>query len=281
MPVPRIIWSYWESDSEFLPSIIQFCAESWVRNSGFSEIRILTPRTLSGWLESSDLPRTFWEMPPVKRANAVRLALLKEHGGVWMDAGVAVSAPIDDFVNQVTRLSGFFAFQGIASDRILTTWFLASNRGNAFVAEWSRRYNEFFARPRIHEAHSPAKSPSWLATHALYSLKNSVLGGSSYRTAFWALWPVSALPFYPYFIMHYIAGAMVRRQIYKAMFEKMEFVGASNSLKIRSLFDKRQINENVLREIAVLACVHKLDGYRSYSAEDLRVLRRVFFGDAQ
>jgi len=281
LPVPRVIWSYWESDSESLPPIIEFCAESWVRNSGISEIRTLTPLTIDSYLVDSDLPRFFWDLPPVKRANAVRLALLTKYGGVWMDAGVAVSGPIDEFVDWATQSSGFFAFQGISRDRILTTWFLAANPENTFVAEWSRRYNKFFSRRKLHETHSPTKSPSRLATHTLYLLKNSVLGGSDARTARWALWPASSLPIYPYFIMHYIAGAMVRQPVFKSIFDAMRFVGASKSLKIRSIFNQGRVEAQVLGEIAGDVPIHKLDGYRSYSPGELRLLRKVFWGDPQ
>ena len=73
---------------------------------------MLTQANLGEYLSSDELPLEFWSLPPVKRANAIRLALLSKYGGVWVDAGVALSGQVIPWLEPKTRLSGFFCFSG-------------------------------------------------------------------------------------------------------------------------------------------------------------------------
>ena len=274
--IPKILWSYWESQDEALPHIIEFCKESWHRWGGVDDIRMLTPATLGEYLSHDDLPLEFWALPPVKRANAIRLALLSKFGGVWVDAGVALSGDLTAWLEPKTRLSGFFVFQGISSDRLLTTWFIAGAPHNSFISEWSRRYNLFFDRRKLHEAHSPAKSGSKLATFALTTINGHWLRSKPSRTAWWAKPPLSLLPFYPYFIMHYIANLMLGETSYRSQLENVEYVKPAKSLLLRHLLDKGKFSHQSAREACRAVPIHKLDGYRNYSDEELETLRTVF-----
>jgi len=237
---------------------------------------MLTQANLGEYLCSDELPLEFWSLPPVKRANAIRLALLSKYGGVWVDAGVALSGQVMPWLEPKTRLSGFFVFQGVGSDRLLTTWFIASEPHNSFISEWSRRYNLFFDRRKLHEAHSPAKSSSKLATHALMSINGKWLRSKPSRTAWWAKPPLSWLPFYPYFIMHYIATSMISETSYRSRLGDVEYVKPVNSLRLRHLLDKGEFSRQSAEEASKAVPIHKLDGYRDYSVEELATMRKVF-----
>ena len=280
--VQNICWSYWESTSGRKPDIVTFCERSWKSNGGFGDIKLLTPLTLPDYLGERDLPSQFRNMPPVKKANAIRLALLSKYGGYWLDAGVAVSAGVENWVLQKCSEEGFFAFQGVGNDRLLATWFLASARKNPFVAEWSRLYNKFFSRRRIHEVHSQTKSPSRLATHVLARLNGTWLRSSPTRTALWAKPPLRWLPFYPYFIMHYIANKIVEEPRFGRDFASVHFEPAGAPLRLRQVFSLARSPSREAIEAAVSAVpIHKLNTYRDYDEETLRTLYDVFSLDSR
>ena len=275
--VQNICWSYWESSSSPKPEIISFCERSWKSNGGFDDIKLLTPLTLPDYLGERDLPSHFEHMPPVKKANAIRLALLSKYGGYWLDAGVAVSSGVEDWVSEKLSEEGFFAFQGVGKDRLLATWFLASTRKNPFVAEWSRLYNEFFSRRRIHEVHSQTKSPSSLATHVLARLNGTWLRSSPTRTALWAKPPLRWLPFYPYFIMHYLANKILEEPRFGRDFASVRFEPAGAPLRLRQVFSLERSPSREAIEAAVSAIpIHKLNTYRHYDEKTLRVLYEAF-----
>ena len=176
---PNTLWSYWESDSSILPPIVETCHRSWSGVGSFASVHLLMPEDLPKYLSSNDLPSRFQEMPPVKRANPVRLALLSRHGGYWVDAGVLTKGPVDDWVKPKASSHGFFVFQDVDRSRILDTWFISGTPHSAFLREWRIRYQKFFDRRRIHEAHSLHKTP--------FKTRNSHHRGSKQATTLGAL----------------------------------------------------------------------------------------------
>lgn len=275
--VPNTVWSYWESDSPDLPPIVEICVKSWSATGAAASVNFLTPETLCDYLDPTDLPKRFGQMPPVKKANAVRLAVLARHGGHWCDAGVLLTAPIGPWIAQRSATPGFFVFRDVDRSRVLDTWFISGTPASLFLREWANHYRRFFDRDRMHEAHSLYKTPSRIATHIIV-LINKRLRKSPARTALWAKPPLSLFPMYPYFIMHYIANGLLRDRTLREEFDSMSKVLASRALAMRTLLDHNRLTETRAEKIARDVPVHKLNTYRSYSEQELSILRRLSEG---
>ena len=270
--IPNTLWSYWESPLETLPPIVQTCLRSWNEIGGFTQVNLLRPSDLETYLAPSDLPLRFADLPPVKRANAIRLALLNKYGGFWADAGVLVTAPVHDWVQPKSSKMSFFVFQDVDRSRALATWFIGSHKDSVFLKEWHQRYNAFFSVRRIHDAHSLAKTPCTLATHGIVAI-NNVLGNSIPRRAAWAHFPLSRMPMYPYFIMHYIANSMLSDANLLEEFASIQKVKASLALELRKKIDRGILSTEVAVKIAEKVPIHKLDTYREYSSRELDILK--------
>lgn len=271
---PNTVWTYWESDSPTLPPIVELCKKSWSTSGGFKEVNLITPKDLARYLSADELPATFHRMPPVKKANAVRLSLLAKYGGYWCDAGVLTTGNVDEWVSPKAAPSGFFVFKDVDKSRVLDTWFIRGSSKSQFLGEWRNRYQKFFDHNRIHEAHSLAKTPSRLATHIIVAI-NKQLRSSPAKTASWARFPLSSLPMYPYFIMHYIANSMQKEPSLREEFENMETVKASRALAMRGLLDRNALNPEAAGEIACDVPIHKLNTYRTYSSKELSTLESL------
>ena len=270
--IPNVLWSYWESPDPILPPIVELCHKSWLSVGEFDEVNFLRPEDVELYLDPTDLPVRFSELPPVKKADAVRLALLAKSGGFWVDAGVLVTGPVHSWTNQRASTLGFFVFQDVDKSRVLDTWFIGGTIHSKFLKEWHLRHNRFFGRRKMHETHSLFKTPSRIATHALVAI-NKTLGRSVTRRAAWARFPLSRLPMYPYFIMHYIANSMLRSELLQAEFDSMSKVKASLALSLRSLIDRQELTPSRATSAMQSVPIHKLNTYRDYSAEELRTLR--------
>ena len=271
---PNTLWSYWESDSSILPPIVETCHRSWSGVGSFASVHLLMPEDLPKYLSSNDLPSRFQEMPPVKRANAVRLALLSRHGGYWVDAGVLTTGPVDDWVKPKASSHGFFVFQDVDRSRILDTWFISGTPHSAFLREWRIRYQKFFDRRKIHEAHSLHKTPSKIATHIIVAI-NKRLRSAPSKIAAWAKFPLARLPMYPYFIMHYIANSLLETPELQSEFASMTKIKASRALAMRGLLDKNSLTRDAAKVIASDVPIHKLNTYRTYSSEELEILESL------
>ena len=272
--IPNVLWSYWESPSNRLPAIVETCRNSWANAGKFAEIHALGPEDVFRFLRSKDLPRRFHELPPVRKADAVRLALLAQYGGFWADAGILVTAPVKSWVQPQVSDSGFFVFQDVDQSRIMDNWFIGSHQSSAFLQELYRRHNEFFDRKRMHEAHSLTKTPSKLATHSIVVIKK-MLGPSVQSTAAWAKFPLSRLPMYPYFVMHYMANAMLAYPHLAQDFSSMAKVPAAKALALRKLIDRQKLSFDRAQMPSQEVPVHKLNTYRTYSQQELAVLSQL------
>ncbi|MCL2597311.1 MAG: capsular polysaccharide synthesis protein [Paludibacter sp.] len=107
----KIIWQFWQQGiDENTPKLVLTCLNSVKKFSNGYDIIILSKETLNDYIE---LPNYVWEkfgkggftFPKV--ANLVRLYLLSAYGGVWLDATIFLTAPIDERFLEMD----FFALQ--------------------------------------------------------------------------------------------------------------------------------------------------------------------------
>ena len=107
----KIIWQFWQQGvDENTPKLVKTCFGSVEKYRGEYEVIILSRETLNDYVE---LPSFVWEKFGTggftfpKIANLVRLFLLSAYGGVWLDATIYLTAPIDK--NLLKK--AFFALQ--------------------------------------------------------------------------------------------------------------------------------------------------------------------------
>ena len=97
----KVIWQYWSQgySQENVPAVVQRCFDSVDKYSnGYTVIR-LCDETLSEYI---DLPSFVWDkynngiFGKAHFTDLVRLALLQVYGGVWLDATILLTAPLED-----------------------------------------------------------------------------------------------------------------------------------------------------------------------------------------
>ena len=108
----KIIWQFWQQGiDENTPKLVKTCFHSVKKYCGEYEVIVLSKETLNNYID--DLPDFVWkkfgtggfDFPKI--ANLVRLYLLSAYGGVWLDATIYLTAPIDE--NWLKK--DFFALQ--------------------------------------------------------------------------------------------------------------------------------------------------------------------------
>lgn len=140
--LPRHVWLYWHDGWEAAPEIVKLCLRSWQERNPQHEVHALD------W---ASLPQ-FLPKPPVHKhasklnglANRVRLKLLRTHGGVWADATLFCTQPLDAWLPMLMPMARMFAFASPAPDRIVATWFLASMPHAPLMRAWERVYAAYF-----------------------------------------------------------------------------------------------------------------------------------------
>ncbi len=145
MALPKVIWTYWEQGRQNAPPVVQRCFESWEYwNPGWT-LHVLDRRSLNRYTDLEqriDLSRE--DITIQKRSNLIRVSLLRTHGGVWADATVMCSQPLETWLAEYTS-TGFFAFRNPGRDRLWSSWFIVAEPGNSLMAALEAAFVDLFA----------------------------------------------------------------------------------------------------------------------------------------
>jgi hypothetical protein len=122
--IPRQIWIYWFRGWRDAPPLVRACRESWIKNNPDWKVNFLDGETQGHYADLGDL-LSDKKISPTERSELVRLSLLTSYGGVWVDATTFCSMPLSGWLPHLLQ-SDFFAFSRPGTDRLLATWFIAS-----------------------------------------------------------------------------------------------------------------------------------------------------------
>lgn len=91
------IWQYWHQGKENAPELIQRCFESVQKYKGDRKINILSFDTIKDYVE---LPQRYYDlvssgkMPVALFSDILRMYLLTQYGGVWIDSTILLTDKI-------------------------------------------------------------------------------------------------------------------------------------------------------------------------------------------
>lgn len=192
--IPRILWSYWQGGTP--PLLVQRCFDHWRRLHPHFEIRILDARGVLQYLPA--IPAALDGASAAKRADWIRLELLRRHGGIWLDASTILTQPLDWVLQEQARTGADFVgyylqqYTSVPDRPVVENWFMAAPPGSAFIEDLQREFTqEVIARTgEQYIAHLQAQGlytqalqridmPAYLTMHL--ALQVILLRGGSYR----------------------------------------------------------------------------------------------------
>jgi len=138
--LPRTIWIYWDQGLDNAPDVVSRCIDTWVNNNPGWKINVLSRRTLEEFVDVSTLPqiKTLSHF-----ANIVRTRLLYNHGGAWADATCICTRPLEQWLPHLMG-AGFFVFHRPHPNRILSNWFIASEREGELIGAFERAFDRYW-----------------------------------------------------------------------------------------------------------------------------------------
>ncbi|KAJ3210256.1 hypothetical protein HDU67_005451 [Dinochytrium kinnereticum] len=135
-PIPKTIWTFYNTvASTSIPPFIKSNIRSWQRLNPTHSITLLTPQTLSDHITAippSTLPRSL--LP-----GWVKLAVMTEQGGYWLDPFTILTQPLSD--PSVESLA--YTLQDYEDDPTipsLESWFLIAAPRNQWMTAWFQEY---------------------------------------------------------------------------------------------------------------------------------------------
>jgi hypothetical protein len=142
--LPKHVWIYWDSDT--MPPLIERIYRYNSTNLVGWKITLLHNSTLGQYIPS--FPTNYNSLGIQQKSDWIRLYLLKNYGGLWMDAstiindGSAVDALYNESVQKKSQLTAF-TYREKPDDIIpknIESWFLMAPKNSIVIEDW---YNEF------------------------------------------------------------------------------------------------------------------------------------------
>ena len=140
------IFMMWYQGLAEAPPLVQRIHRLWQVANPDREVRLIDGPEAEAIISGLGVDAARLSMQ--QRANMVRVALLADHGGAWVDATLLPARPLDDWLPALVAPSGFFAHRTRGSDRLLDNWFLAGEAGNPLLTAWRDAHAAYFRTPR-------------------------------------------------------------------------------------------------------------------------------------
>lgn len=124
------LFTFWEP-KEKMPAYIRLCMQTWKKFLPECEVVLLDYSNLEEWLGKDVYDEIlFRDFSLPKQADAIRCALLKKYGGLWLDADTILTSPqVKDYLmidSELVMISKHLAF-------------IKANNNSKIIADW---YNQ-------------------------------------------------------------------------------------------------------------------------------------------
>lgn len=136
------IFIYWEQGWDNAPLVCKYCLESWKKyNKETWNIIQLEKSNLRKYIDIEKFVPNFWQIPIASRSDILRINLLKKYNGLWVDATLFCTKPLDSWLK---KYDTFFAFSNPIKGRKIASWFLYSKKPNYIVNRYCDKYNLYW-----------------------------------------------------------------------------------------------------------------------------------------
>lgn len=248
----RLVHLFWDSSVAEAPTQVRVALELWRRLNPTWQVRLYSLSEMEQ--ELRDWPDHIMHANIQARSDALRIQLLATHGGIWADASVMPTCPLDTWIHKSVSAAGFFAFRLVGMDRPLASWFLASEADCQLTRQWRDACISYWTRPH----------------------RNSVANTGFQKRA--ALDPISALcsslldsdQQYPYFWFHYLFRVTCHAHPEaEAIWRNSPRPRAAPCLRASVLWKKKEYNSATTNLMQTTAPVVKLNWRHNWSPEVL------------
>jgi hypothetical protein len=131
------LYIYWAQKFINAPDVVKNCLLSWKLKNLTWKIIELDDDNLNEYINLEEEIQNINNKNITKTSysDIIRIFLLEKFGGCWCDATTFCNQSLDDWLDKNIQ-SGFFAFDKPGEDRLLSSWFIYSEKNNYIVKKW-------------------------------------------------------------------------------------------------------------------------------------------------
>lgn len=138
--IPKVVWIFWADP--ILPAEVNACVSRIKKLNPSYQINLLDKNTINQYI---DIDINNEKMPLANISDLIRLKLLKNFGGVWLDATIIMNKPLDWFIDDNQNNIDLIAFYRETSTSnnaypVLESWFLAAPKESHYINRWLENF---------------------------------------------------------------------------------------------------------------------------------------------
>ena len=146
--IPKTIWTFWNEPE--LPDFYRKCVNSWRAMNPEYQVNVLHPENLHEFTNPDVLTLHPFCDDVRMLADIVRLRVLSEHGGIWIDTAIICNRSLDWFL-EPNRTDPNVEYVGFYGDRftlpefanhapLIENWMFACIPRSDLVTRWLKEY---------------------------------------------------------------------------------------------------------------------------------------------
>lgn len=142
----KTIYILWFQGFNQAPNIVEKCVTSWKYYNPHWNVLLLDNTNLCNYIKLQDyVDITTKNINYTALSDIVRIALLNTYGGLWVDATTFCNKPLDEWlIKCIDQNQGFFAFNKPGPDRLLSSWFIYSEKEHYMTDAWLKAIKTYF-----------------------------------------------------------------------------------------------------------------------------------------
>jgi hypothetical protein len=124
-------------------------AESWELNNPEWKIHYINFDNLKNYV--TDIDYIYDEKKNISsqaKSDIIRLSLLKNHGGIWVDATMLCMQPLDHWVYEAVDPSGLWMYHGngggMEKEFGPASWFIVSQKNSYLITKWKNECDNYW-----------------------------------------------------------------------------------------------------------------------------------------
>jgi len=127
----RNVFLYWVGNEYKLISILRNLIYLHSTNGKGYKVTLITDKNINDYVKN--IPNYFTNMCPAHQSDFVRVNVICDYGGIWLDSDTLVSNSLDSLFDFIDNKNGFFIKQ---SNVVLFNGIFGSKPNTPLMIEW-------------------------------------------------------------------------------------------------------------------------------------------------